>query len=218
LENPKKRSQLSLHLTNANGIINQKGLINLIMRFIYGLIHLDKSIIFKKELDNILIYPLKIQKTELKIVSSKNDFSNLLLKGYKISPFFNEYELSENIKKNQILFLLFTKKQLIHKTWVLTNQSDTMDMPLKVDWDTQAYIQLVETHPDYRNLGAYTYVSSMVFEYLKKQGKKSCLCIASKNNLASIKSDLNAGYKKYGEGSYIRIFYFLEYWKTTLKN
>ena len=209
--------RLSNILANAKSVIRKDGLTSLCKQFISLLFLHEDCLIFRKYLDTVDEVKPKIENCVLKIISSKSELLDLVKHGFDITGYFNLYELQRKLDQGEILFAVFIDGQLVHKTCVLMYNTGTMDAPISIDWNEEAYAQFVETIPKYRGYHIYPYTLSNVFRYLNEKGKSACVSTSTKKNLSSINAHLGAGYKICGNGRYIRVLIFFEFWKETLK-
>jgi hypothetical protein len=108
---------------------------------------------------------------------------------------------------------MFINNKIAHKSWIISNDKVPPDMPIKLNWNNEAYIQECVTEPKYRGQGLYPFTLTRILSFLILQNKTKAFIISQKSNYASIKGIIKAGFKKRNEAVYIRLFYNTILWK-----
>lgn len=215
--NTKTHIRASSLLGTARSIIQKEGLRSLFKQFISLLFMYEAIVIVRKDLDSIEEIDPALSNYVLKIIYSKQELLWLIKNGFNIGSYFNIYELQRRLDQGEIIFAIFVNGLLVHKTCVLMYDTGTLDSPISIDWTKEAYVQFVETKPEYRGYHLYPYTLSKVFKYMREKGKSVCVSSSTIRNVSSIKAHLKAGYRISGKGRYIRVLLFLEFWKETCK-
>jgi hypothetical protein len=205
---------LSNLLANARNIVKMGGIKALYKEAIPLLFIRKTIIIFKKDLKKIDdVKP--VGDYDLKIIESEDSLLDLIHKGIRMDGF-NAYDLQLRVRHGEILFMVFYGCLLVHKTSLLMRDTGTVDSPIKIDWEKEAYVQFVETGEKFRGLHIYPYVTSQVFNYARERAKAICVTSTTAENLSSIKAHLRAGYEVSGRERYSRLLLFFVFWKEEL--
>jgi len=191
--------------------MQKEGLVSLIKQVFSNLITNLDVYIFKKDLDLVNEYKPKIKDFTLEIISFDDQLFDLIEDGFKIVLDLNIDELVHRIIRGEVLFCVFVGKNIAHRSWVAMNESGETDMPLKMNWEKEAYIQQCVTNPKYRGMGLYPYTLSKIFEFLREKGKSVAKIIVTKNNIPSIRGVMKAGFKVCSQARYIRLFFLVEF-------
>ena len=140
-------------------------------------------------------------------ISNYNDVNKRkLMDVYKESNFENtdyffpdEKDKAKAVTKVEEGFLDFLKNDFFKKeeaTYYVLEENDIWISALRIcKVDDLYYLEALETHPDYRNMGYGYKLLNAAIEELKKNGPfRLCDCI-SKKNIASIKTHVKCGFK-----------------------
>ncbi len=205
--------RISNLLANARTVLKKDGVVSLFSQLISIIFMYEKIVIFRKDLECInSINPLKDNYT-LKIILSKKELHDLIDIGFRIGSSFNIFELERKVDQGEVLFAVFANGLLVHKAFVLLRDTGTLDAPIAINWNREAYVQFVETSSEYRGRHIYPYVSYNIFNFARGKGKTVCVASSTVDNISSIKAHLRSGYKLTGIGRYLRLFVVFIFWK-----
>lgn len=211
-------NKVGLLLEQAKYILREKGLIPLIKQMFLFLTRFFFSYrtyyIYENKLsgaDELKVAP-KIQDFTLDIISNPKQFNQLVSAGFDRSSYPGTENIEERLNQGAILFCLFVRQDLAHKSWVTTESKARIDpVAPRLDYLEQAYIGDCVTKFTYRGLGLYPYVLSQICKFLRETEKKRVLITTLKGDISSIKGITRAGFELCGEGKIIKIFRW-EFW------
>ena len=152
------------------GILKEEGIIALIGRVLPTCSMVD---LWKNDLKDQRI-DLRSNDTQINIITDVDELRNLLSDGYNLSW----YEMTREqcygrLKRGAIMFLALTGKDIIHVSWVGTNESSHNEFYFSpVDFKHEASIGGTMTYPKYRGKNINALVYSRIFLYLKNKSYK----------------------------------------------
>lgn len=170
--------------------------------------------IYEKALtkDEKYFFKPKMQNIEIKIISTTEEFEQLIFNGYN----FKEMLFKDKLKKGAVAFCIFLDKELIQVTWVALNErakKELNSLPYKVEFNKkEVYSGTVFTESCYKgkNLLGYTY--SHIFPYLAQKGIVKDKFTIEVNNISSQKAHAKFNPTIIGKGHYLKILWW-EFWK-----
>jgi hypothetical protein len=172
--------------------------------------------IFQKNFNNVTnsdCFAPKVNDYYFKVISTIEEMSELLKKGYSINLPFSISTFNERLNQGQIAFCIFIEKDLAYSCWAVVNNNVRIHPPLNnINYEKEAYCWYDITGLQYRKLGLHTYGSFKRLEYLKEIGKTRVVLTVQKNNQPAIKVQNKLGLKICGEGKYLRLFMWT-FWK-----
>lgn len=85
--------------------------------------------------------------------------------------------------------------------------------PLKVNFDkNEVLVADIFTIPEYRGKGLTAYTALKALEFLAKRGTERTKGVVRRDNVASLRGNIDNGGEVYAEGRYLRIL-FLKFWR-----
>jgi len=106
-------------------------------------------------------------------------------------------EFEQTPSKNRECFLALLNRKIVHYSWVAVNIPSHGSVKVG---NQAAYIGPCFTAPEYRGLGIYPHVLTVILATLKRDGFKKALIEARKDNIASIRSIEKAGFRRVEKG------------------
>ncbi len=170
--------------------------------------------IYEKPLTKDEKYSLqpKLQKVELKIISTPEEFEQLAANGYD----FKMMLFKDKLKKGAVAFCALANKELAHVTWAAFNEEAKNEvdyLPFKVAFQNkEACSGASFTDPKFRGKGLLSYIYTYIFPYLIQRGVVKDKFTIEVNNISSQKAHAKFNPTIIGKGHYLKILWW-EFWK-----
>jgi RimJ/RimL family protein N-acetyltransferase len=156
----------------------------------------------------------KLQGATFRIVSTNQQADELLAEGLDFrSHFINARQW---LDKGVIAFCVFVNGEFAHASWVVMDaeaKQKTVQFPCQVDFsNSEAYLALIETNPEYRQRGVWSYAHAKLLKFLREKGVAKLRSVVSTGNVASQRGHVKFGARPYAEARYLKLLCW-KFWK-----
>ena len=206
-------NKIAMKLKKCKRLIKEEGLFMFIKKIFSIFFRCRTYHIYEKLIgDGRIISRHRLQNYTLKIIHTLKELNKLEKDGYNLELM----NLRKKVKKGALPFCVFSGKNLVHVTWVATNETSKKEIdriPFAVNFQRgEVCTGGSFTDPLHRGKGLLNYTYSYIFPYLAKNGFSKIKFSVHENNIASQKAHAKFNPIIVGKGYYLKIF-CLDIWK-----
>lgn len=154
----------------------------------------------------------KLQNVEVKIISTPEEFNQLISNGYD----FKMMLFKDKLKKGAVAYCALVNKELAHVTWVAFNEKVKKEidpLPFQIAFQNkEACSGASFTEPKFRGKGLLSYIYACIFPSLEQRGIVNDKFTIEVNNISSQKAHAKFNPTIIGKGHYLKILWW-NFWK-----
>jgi len=158
----------------------------------------------------------KIANFDFEVIATNREADELEANGFEFRSYAFLFNARKALDKGAIASCIFIGHELAHMGWV-TMTKEAMDSlnepPIRVDFSNrEGYRGGVWTNPKYRKLGLHSYGNLKRHLFLANSGAIVSRFQVAKQNVASLRKNINFKPRIYAEGRYLKILWWKS-WK-----